>query len=279
MPNEDQIEYWNGEASTKWVTRSADLDAMLAPFIDAILSEARPQPGEVVLDVGCGAGALSLAAAARVGPTGGVTGIDVSRPLLDLARRRAGAMALPVRFEEADASSYRADQPVDCAVSRFGVMFFDDPKGAFTSMRRNLRPEGRMVFACWQAPEHNEWATLPLRLALPFLDSPPERPPEVAPGPFAFADADRVRAILEGGGWKSVQVSPWQGEMTLPGATPEETAAFMLGLGPLSRLLAGNDVVLDKVRDELCQTLGERQSEEGSVRLGASAWIVSATAS
>jgi len=279
MPNEDQIDYWNGEASTKWVTQSADLDAMLAPFIDAILTEAGPQPGEVVLDIGCGAGALSLAAATRVGPTGSVTGIDVSRPLLDLARQRASAMAQPVGFEEADASAYRAGQPVDCAVSRFGVMFFDDPEGAFASLRRNLRPEGRMVFACWQAPEHNEWATLPLRLALPFLDTPPERPPEGSPGPFAFADAERVRAILEGGGWKGVRVSPWQGAMTLPGAKPEETAAFMLGLGPMSRLLAGNDVVLDKVRDELCQTLGERQSEDGTVRLGASAWIVSATAS
>ncbi|MEL6954997.1 MAG: class I SAM-dependent methyltransferase [Pseudomonadota bacterium] len=279
MSNQDQIDYWNGEASSKWVTHADDLDGMLAPFIAAVLDEARPVAGEHVLDIGCGGGALSLAASARMDGSGTVTGIDVSRPLLDLAKARAHSAPGIQRFEEADASAYRAEQPVDCAVSRFGVMFFDDPEAAFGSLRTSLRPEGRMVFACWQAPEKNEWATLPLQIAMPLLPAPPERPPEGAPGPFAFADADRVRRILGAGGWKGIDIKPWQGELALPGKSAEDTTAFMLELGPLSRLLSDAGDVLETVRGRLTETLTSRQSSDGAVKLGAAAWIVSATAS
>lgn len=279
MPNQDQIDYWNGEASAKWVSHADALDAMLAPFIAAVLDEARPIAGEHILDIGCGGGALSLAASARMNGAGKVTGVDVSRPLLELARTRAQSAPRMLRFEEADASVYQARQPVDCAVSRFGVMFFDDPGNAFQSLRRSLKPEGRMVFACWQAPEKNEWATLPLQIAMPLLPAPPEKPPEGAPGPFAFADADRVRGILEYSSWKDITVTSWQGELTMPGKSAEDSAAFMLQLGPLSRMLRDSGEVLETVRDRLTETLTSRQSTDGTVKLGAAAWIVSAIAS
>lgn len=279
MPNEDQIEYWNSEAAAKWVSHADALDGMLAPFLKAVLDEACPVETETVLDIGCGAGALSLAALDKVGSGGSVTGIDVSRPLLDLARRRAQGAAGTINFEEADASIYRAGQPVDCAVSRFGVMFFDDPQSAFASLRRSLRPEGRMVFACWQAPDQNEWASLPIRVAMPFLSAPPERPPEGAPGPFAFANPDRVRSILEAAGWKGVEISDWKGMIDPPGETPADMASFMLKLGPLSRLLQAEADKLGAVEAELTTHLASLSSADAAIRLGAAAWIVSAVAS
>lgn len=279
MNNEAQIEYWNGQAGDKWVRNAKALDGMLTPFIDAILGEAKLMAGETVLDIGCGAGALSLAAQEQVQPKGTVTGIDISRPLLDLAGERAEASGSSARFEEADASAYSAEKPVDCAISRFGVMFFDDPVGAFRSLRASLRPEGRLVFACWRGLAENEWARLPLETAQHLLKEIPASPPPGAPGPFAFADGERVRTMLKDAGWRGVDVKRWSGEMTMPGASIKETAEFMLELGPLSRLIAEAEVDKGALLDRLQSVLSDRADASGQVTLTAEAWIVSATAS
>lgn len=222
MTNIKQIEYWNGPAGDKWVRYAERLDTLLAPFADAVLDTVALKAGEHVLDIGCGAGALTLKAASCVGE--GAMGIDVSRPLLSLAKRRASDSGVAVSFGEADASAYRSPQHVDALISRFGVMFFDDPVAAFAHLRDSLRPEGRMTFACWQSLGDNDWARAPLEAAMPLLPEPPAAPPPDAPGPFAFADQDRTASILRDAGWKGVDIQPWLGRVTLPGESVPEAA-------------------------------------------------------
>lgn len=276
MSNTDQIAYWNGQAGEKWVRRANHLDALLEPFADAVLDRVALIEGEHVLDIGCGAGALTLKAAYRVGDERGAVGIDVSKPLLSLAKRRASECGAPASFEEADAASYRSKHPVDALLSRFGVMFFGDPVAAFANLRGSVKPEGRMVFACWQALSENDWARAPLEAALPFLSEHPAPPPPGTPGPFAFADKDRVASILRDAGWKGIIIHPWLGRVTLPGNTISEAARLMMELGPVARLVSETGADLSKVEDALARTLAAHRDQNGRITMPAAAWIVSA---
>ncbi|MEL4886930.1 class I SAM-dependent methyltransferase [Pectobacterium betavasculorum] len=141
---------WNGQSGESWVTNQARLDAMLAVFGQAAIEAVAPEAGERVLDVGCGAGASSMALAARVGASGQVLGVDISEPLISRARALS-PQETSTLFQVADAS--RAELPegaFDILFSRFGVMYFDDPTGAFLHLRRALRPGGRVAFVCWR---------------------------------------------------------------------------------------------------------------------------------
>ena len=277
MPNQNQIDYWNGPAGQKWVDESTRLDRMLAPFAERVLSVAHLNNGEFVLDVGCGAGALSLKAAEQVGNSKGVLGIDVSEPLLALAQRRADEVGAPARFLQADASQYVTDQAADAMISRFGVMFFDDPIAAFQNLRQSLRSGGRLTFACWQHLSQNDWAFAPLQAAMPFLKEPPEPTDPNAPGPFAFHDKDRLEGILSGAAWDAIEIEPVEIDMVLPGKDVEDSASFMLQLGPLSRLLKAQDVDPEPVKAALVDLMKQHQTESGAVAMKSASWLLRAT--
>ena len=237
MPaNEDQIKFWNDKAGRDWVTLQERMDANLAAIGDAILAFADVKPGMAVLDVGCGTGATSLAMA-RMGAS--VTGLDVSTPMLGLARSRAAAAGLDIAFIEADASSHAFAHAYDLVFSRFGVMFFDDPIGAFANLHKALKPGGRLAFVCWRTPQENLWASTPLVAARPFL---PEQPPPDpnAPGPFAFADPQRILSILTDVGFHDVETRKYDGVMRM-GSDIATIAAQTLQIGPLSRAVGEAD--------------------------------------
>lgn len=273
MDNSAQLDYWNGKAGENWAAEAERLDAMLAPFIEAVLDAADIKGGESVLDVGCGSGALSLAALGA----GPVTGVDVSAPMLALARKRAEGQD-KVSFVEADASSWQADTAFDRLISRYGIMFFADPEAAFVNLHAQMRPGARLAFVCWQPLEYNAWALAPLRAALSLTDERPEPPEPGAPGPFAFEDAARTTAILEGAGWKQVSAAPWSGQLQLPGNSVSEAAAFATLMGPTARLIAELELDADQVRQTVEARLGEYAGQDGRVRLDAAAWVVTAEA-
>lgn len=277
MDNTAQIDYWNGPAGQKWVRDADRLDVMLAPFAEAVIAGLALQPGSTVLDIGCGAGALALGiSASAINVT--VTGVDISEPLVNLARRRAAAVGAAAEFIVADASVWRPKTPMDVAVSRFGVMFFADPVAAFTNIRAALRKDGRLSFACWRPLVENEWAFAPLQAGLPLLAAPPEMPPPGAPGPFAFGDADHVRGILSESGWSDITITPWNGRISLPGSSAAETADFMLEIGPLSRAIAEQGVDLAPIRAAIEAHIRGLAGPDGRTQLKAAAWIVGARA-
>ena len=204
MANESERERWNDERRyTVWPKRERLTDAVTPLLLDALA----PTPGERILDVGCGGGRSALAAARAVGEGGSVVGLDLSTGLLALAEeRRLEAGAANVSFVLGDAQvEHPPGPPFDAATSQFGVMFFDDPVGAFSNIRAHLRHSGRLVFACWQRLEANPWFFY--EAVKPFVPAPPPREPgAAAPGPFAFGDAAYVTSVLEGAGFAEVAV-------------------------------------------------------------------------
>ena len=202
--NQAQHGAWNGDSGLRWVADADRRDAVLATVADAVLAAARIQPGEAILDLGCGCGATTLTAATESGPGGSAHGIDLSEPMLAVARRRAHDAGLTtVSFTAADAQTHpfiHADH--DVVISRFGTMFFDDPVAAFTNIRGVVRPGGRLFIATWQPLGLNEWLTVPGAALLRYGTLPDTHPG--GPGMFAQADPDLVRSTLTRAGWTAV---------------------------------------------------------------------------
>jgi SAM-dependent methyltransferase len=273
--NREQSRLWNEQAGPKWVAMQRQLDAELESLGAAVIDALDLRAGERVLDVGCGAGATALALAARVAP-GEVVGVDISEPLLALARERAAGVA-DLRFERADAQTATfAGPPFDVVFSRFGVMFFADPVAAFVNLRAALRPGGRLGFVCWRAMEDNGWFTVPLAAALPHLPGPPEMPPPGAPGPFAFADGERTRELLERAGFVDVEVTPLDRELPMGADGLDESVELVLQIGPVARALAtAADDLRRTVRGAVREALARHEGPRG-VTLPAAAWLVRA---
>ena len=270
--NEQQSDYWNGAAGQRWVTFSDRLDAMLISFADLILEASNIKPNETVLDIGCGGGALSLLAAQRAQS---VLGVDISKPLIGLAEKRAAGLA-QTNFHCEDAATISLDEKRDVVISRFGVMFFSNSVSAFANIRKQVKPNGRMVFACWQSPLKNLWAKAPLEAAMPFFKEPPTPPEPHAPGPFAFADSEYLTDMLMDAGWKTVELTDWTSKIRLPGGDVEETAAFMMEMGPLSKIMKDQDLDEKRVQSALIEKLSGAANDDGTVDMQASVWIVKA---
>jgi SAM-dependent methyltransferase len=274
--NKAQIDYWNGPTGEEWAKHNNETDRSLTQAAEAALKLAAARPGERVLDIGCGAGATSLALAEKVGPDGQVTGVDVSRPLLALARSRI--QTGNIEFIETDAALHTFRAEHDLIFSLFGVMFFVDPVAAFANIRKAAAPGGRLAFVCWRSVEENEWAWLPYAAAKPIL--PVQKPVHPhAPGPFALADGSRLRDILSAAGFSEIGIEKFDGMMDL-GNTPQQ-ASFQVTqlMGPLSRALRiADDAVRAKVRDTVSEALAQLQTGTEAIRLGMACWLVQAKA-
>jgi SAM-dependent methyltransferase len=271
--NADQIVYWNDRAGQTWTALQPLLDAQIAPPGLAAMDALAPRAGERILDIGCGCGDTTLALAGRVGAGGAVLGVDISAPMLAVARGRAAGVA-GASFREADAQTARFDAPFDAAFSRFGVMFFGDPAAAFGNIRGALRPGGRLGFVCWRKPADNPWMMVPMEAAMRHL--PPQPPSDpLAPGPFAFADAPRVRDVLSAAGFSAIDVQAY--DVPIGGFALDQAMILALRVGPLGRLLLDAPDQREAVVDSVRAALAARETE-GRVWLGAGVWIVTAAA-
>ena len=277
MNNADQIEYWNGSAGLTWARMQARMDIALTPVTAALLSTAAPQQGENILDIGCGSGETTLALAAAVGEEGSVLGLDISEPLLERARARAAELLSEADFLVADAATFNDEAGFDLLVSRFGIMFFADPVAAFANLHALAAPTGRLCFACWQAPAQNLWATLPGQAVAALL--PPAAPADpLAPGPFAFADPERVRTILTAAGWHDIDFQPHAFTMVIgEGDDPIASAVhFTLRIGPAAKSVreAGPDIEI-AARAALAAALAPHAAAD-HLGLPAAVWLVTA---
>jgi SAM-dependent methyltransferase len=278
-PNAAQVAYWNSPATAGWLAEQERIDALFAPLTEAALEWAAPRAGERAVDVGCGCGATVLELARRVGPDGGVLGLDVSERMVRRARERVAEAGLgQARVELADAALHRFAPDADLLFSRFGVMFFADPAAAFANLRGALRPDGRMVFAAWRPLAENPWFQVPVQAARARVALPEEAPAQPgAPGPFAFDDPDRVRGILGAARWRGVEIAPHDTALRMAAAGgAEEAAAASATFGPLARALAGADAATRaSAVAAVADAFRSHDGPEGVV-LGGAVWLVSA---
>jgi len=235
-----QAEHWNDRAGPRWVRHTEQLDAQLGPIGRAAMDRAGIGRGQRVIDVGCGAGGSTLDLARRVGPTGHVLGVDVSRTMLDGARRRLGEQPLAqVALLEADAQTHGFERArADHVFSRFGLMFFSDTVAALTNLRRALAPEGRLTFVCWDVLTCNPWMCLPREVAARHVELP-EPPEAYEPGPFRFADTTWVGDQLLSAGFARPEVVPLEGRLLLggPTGTLDSAVKMVQCVGPAAEAL------------------------------------------
>jgi len=268
--NQPQIDYWNGQAGETWVRAQQRLDTMLEDLSAAAIAKANPQPGERAIDVGCGCGATTQALA-QAGAS--VWGIDISGPMLAHAKQRL-AEVTNVAFAQTDAATQALTPDHALIFSRFGIMFFDDPVAAFENLRTGLTSDGRLVFMCWQAPRDNPWVSIGGRAIAPFLPEAEPVDPK-APGPFAFADTDYVRGILEAAGYADINVESVTMDLCV-GENLDAAMEFQAEVGPMARVLAELDGdARQRAMDAARAALEPFVTPDGIV-LGAAAWLVSA---
>jgi ubiquinone/menaquinone biosynthesis C-methylase UbiE len=277
----DQIEYWNQEGGRSWTARQQSWDTAMKPFSDAALIRAAVEPGESVIDIGCGCGATSLQLAELVGPKGRVLGIDVSKPMLDRAKER-GAGNPVLSFAEADAATYPFEKgSADLLFSRHGVMFFPEPERAFANLRSALKPAqgnrgGRVAFSCFRTPKENALITTILAAVQDFVPPLPKMNPE-DPGPFAFQDPDRVKRILSAAGFQSINLEPVNVEADVGnGKGLEEAVTNTMEIGPASRALRGAPPETRAKAEAALRAALMPHQKDNKVLLGAGIWIVTA---
>jgi SAM-dependent methyltransferase len=274
--HDQQVIFWNGPGGERWAKQQDMIDDVLAPVATLAIEAAAPRLGESVIDVGCGGGVTSRMLAGLVGAAGRVIGLDVSAPLLTLARRTPNPPA-NLEFRLADAASAPLEDLVaDLVFSRFGVMFFGDPAAAFANLRRGMRPGGRLAFACWRAPRENPWMMVPLQAAYRHVPRLPELGPE-DPGPFSFADAARVKRILDAAGFGDISVQPRNLVLDLAaGGGLEAAVGFATAVGAASRAIEDQPentrrAATSAIREALAPFVAG-----GSVRLAGAIWLVAA---
>jgi ubiquinone/menaquinone biosynthesis C-methylase UbiE len=270
---DEQAALWNGRAGRAWVETQDLLDQMFKPLEDLLVAAVSAGSGGRVLDVGCGTGSTTLAAAWRLGAKGHCIGIDISEPMIAAARARAEREGASASFIQADAQIH-AFEPAsfDMIISRLGVMFFDDSVRAFANLRRSLKDDGRLQFIAWRCAAENPFMTTAERAAASLLPNLPARRPD-APGQFAFADQERVRSLLEQSGWAEIDIRAVDIACSLP---EKDLVRYFTRLGPVGLILHEAD---DQTRALVIETV--RAAFGAHVRgaevcFTAACWMVSA---
>jgi SAM-dependent methyltransferase len=273
VANERQASEWGGQTGRHWVERQAHYDAMLARLTTRLMSAAGLSASDRVLDVGCGCGHTTRIAATHAATA---VGVDLSAPMLAHARSLAEREGHDnIRFEQADAQVHPfPDGVFDVALSRFGVMFFDDPQAAFANLHRALRPGGRLTFLCWQEMTRNAHVMVPLRAVAAHLPLPEAAPPG-GPGPFSLADPQHIRHLLGAARFSDVAIEPVT-EPVRMGDDVNDVLSF-LHENPLGRALTGeaDEATAAKAIQALRAELSPHQTPDG-VFLDSAAWLVTA---
>jgi SAM-dependent methyltransferase len=275
-PHRDEAAPWNEARGRVWVEMQEVLDGMLAPLEAPLMAVAFPGEGGRVLDIGCGAGATTLSMARRLGPTGFCLGVDISGPLVTAAEARAAAEGMvSAAFVHADAQTYRFEpRCFDAVISRLGVMFFDDPAAAFANIKRAARPGAKLSFVAWRTPAENPFMTTAARAAAPFLPCLPAPDPD-APGPFAFADRDRVQRILDVSGWMDIDIRP----IDVPSRVAEkDLLSYVTKLGPVGLALLEVDELTRARTAAAVRVAFDPYVADGAARFTTACWRVTARA-
>jgi SAM-dependent methyltransferase len=270
-----QAASWNSLAGRGWVEMQAVTDRMYQPLDDLLVETVAAVSRGAVLDVGCGTGRTTVAVAGRLGAGSRCTGVDISEPMIAAARARVERDGTAARFIVADAQEYAFEPAgVDTIVSRFGVMFFDDPVRAFVNLRRAGTDDAALRCIAWRGAAENPFMTTAERAAAPLLPRLPPRRPD-GPGQFAFADDRRVRGILEESGWIDVEIQPLDIACTLP---ESDLVPYLTRLGPVGLILQEADEATRARVIAAVRPAFDPYVHGADVRFDAACWMIGARA-
>ena len=275
--NAAQAQRWNGDGGRYWIAHRERHLAGHQHLLPHLFGAARISPGERVLDVGCGCGTTTIAAARQAdhgepGPGGSAVGLDLSGPMLKVARQLAAQAGVAnVGFVQGDAQAGPLRRrSCDVMISSFGVMFFDDPAEAFASIAAALGRRGRLAFLCWQRDTLNELFAIPLRAFGAYTELPE------SPGGDLFADPRRVTQLLSGTGWANVQIDAIS-EPAWMGSDVADVLSYVRGMSMIRSLAAslGDEALTERVMAAIGEQYAARQRCDG-VWVRAAAWLVTA---
>ena len=275
--NEAQRRYWNEVAGPRWVAGQGFRERRNLESLALLLDCLRLAGGESVLEIGCGTGAVTLPLAQAVGVHGRVVAVDISEPMLGVARQRIAESGMHnVTLLQGDAQVFALEPAAfDVATSRMGVMFFADPVAAFRNIGSALKPDGRLVFACWAPLAENRHWLISYEIAVRHLGPPaPSTNPE--PGPLAFGNPDYVRRVLTAAGFTEITVE--RAHPTITGGSPEEEARQALMMGPTARLIEAKQpdgTTRQAIAEEIAAAFTAAASA-GPIRLPATIFLVTA---
>jgi len=269
---------WQAQVGRNWSEMYSQTDRAFTGLTQQLLRQIEELPGEHVLDIGCGAGELSLAIS-RARPQARITGIDISADLVEAAASRGGERDR-VHFIQADAASWfpaHGEAGPDLLVSRHGVMFFENPEKAFSHFHTIAAPDANMIFSCFRTMDENPWAS---RVAAILPASLPPLPSAslYSPGPFAFGDAGLLRTILMRSGWRAIVHEAFDFAY-VAGHGPDaiaEAEAFFSRIGPFAQALRLVDEDGQSGMRQRLRKLLVRHATGDIVAFPAAAWIVSA---
>ena len=271
----EQRDLWNGVVGRAWVDEQRTIDGVLQPFEDLLVDAVSAGSALRVLDIGCGTGSTTLAMARRVGADGHCIGIDISEPMIALARERAAAEQSSAEFVCADAQTH-AFEPAQFhrLISRFGVMFFDDPVRAFVNLRRAACDDAELQATAWRSGAENPFMTTAERAAAPLLPNLPPRQAG-APGQCSFAQPEHVDGILRSSGWAEIAITPLDVPCSLPRS---DLRRYVARLGPVGRVLHDTAEPLRTRVIEAVVAAFEPYVHGDAVRFVAAGWMIEARA-
>ena len=276
--NKNQKDFWSGKGGDIWVERQNAMDTMLSPLGEAALNKLNFNEEENVLDIGCGCGHTTLNIAKRIGPSGNVTGLDISEPMLKRAKESAVEMSITnTSFKCVDVQTEDlGDQIYSAAFSRFGVMFFEDSIAAFKNINKSLISGGYLSFVCWQSPAVNPWQSLFIQEVKKFLDLP--SPPPRSPGPFAFMESEYVSSILEESKFQDITIEGHEAEVNMfSGRSLSDSVKDYISINPVvtQMLKESSENQIAEIVNSGIEAFSPYYSEKGLIFPSAT-WLVTA---
>ena len=275
--NDEQFEFWNEGIGRKWVEEDDSMNERLSILTKELFLRSNIKRDDKILDIGCGGGQTTFDASKMVGENGYVVGADISKILLDLAESKY-ANTKNLEFKYCDVQNYEfKENSFSKVISRFGVMFFENPIEAFKNIYNSIQEGGSLNFVCWTNVMENEFFTDPTNIIIKHIN---KEFPEItrAPGPLAFSEEDYVKEILMSSKFKNVKIEKVYSSISTNDSA-EKDGALLLKLGLGGRLLADANLSkkeLSIIRDEMVE-ISQKRQKDGKITYKACLNYVSAT--
>ena len=276
--NTAQGKFWNDKPGQSWVKYDTVMNQRLENITNLLFQAVGKTFASNGLDIGCGTGSTTLKLSGLLGGDARVKGIDISGPMLNSARKKISEKD-KISFIEADAQTYKfLPNNFQIVISRFGVMFFEDPVKAFRNIRGAMSPGANLTFVCWAPYDKNEFFSLPFETVSHFTGSVLDIEPH-APGPLAFSDKEYVKKILTAADFSNVDIKQLETSLVTTD-TPHEDAEILMNIGFGARALREaelDEMMRGRVYDRFVKNSQDRHSD-GLIRYSATINLVRACA-